>query len=225
MNTTIKREQNKVCLGLLGGQKWIALLVAILMAPAGLMAQKVYKDVNNRVILDLTDMPPTTITNVKKYTGSYTAANVPTNGYMGGSLTISNSENLKPYEKLEIAPLDLNSTTTPPTLGAGINMNWQQAFLRCKELDYNGTGWRLPVHRELAMMYTFKRAFDAIFTAMGNSNSTALPFFITISYWDATESDSLSDNAMAVTMERGNGGSTLKTNTNRVRCVREVVTP
>ena len=230
MKMIIKQEQNKYCKGLSNGSSLchsgakrilLTLLMATFMIPAALMAQKVYKDGTNRVILDLTDMPPETITNVKKYTGTYTTSNVANNRYIIDH-AFSESMNNQLYEKLEIAPLNINNTTSA-TLGAGVGMTWQQAFLRCKELNYNGTGWRLPVLRELAMMYTFKAALNAIFISMGNSNSTALPItsITSRSFWSAYEY--AGSQVIFIEMSMGLANVAGKTGASMyVRCVREI---
>ena len=195
------------------------LLTAVLIAPTGLMAQKVYKD-GTKIILDMTvaaGMPADAVTDVKKYVGVTTA---PASGTLllgTGDVTNlpSGSINATVYEKLEIAPLDVNHATTDPTvLGAGTVMIWQNAFNRCKGLVY-GDGvagdWRLPTHRELMMMWIFRTKI----------NDMATSSFVTADlYWSSTETGS--DTAWGVSF--GNGPMSLnlfKTSGSRVRCVRE----
>ena len=203
------------------------LLIATLLAPAGLMAQKVYKTGSGtatKVILEMTvtsGMPDGAQTSTKKYTDSYTTSNVTNTTFIGGNSTVSDNANATVYQTLEIAPLDVNHATINPTvLGFGATMHWQNAFLRCKGLTYNGrTGWRLPTQRELQMIWIFREVLDAIFIGMGNSNSSALPFSSINSYWSATET--AYNYAWDLNFDIGRTVRDTKVATFRVRCVRE----
>ena len=199
------------------------LLIAGLLSPVGLAAQMVYKDSNNRVILDITNMAAGMRTNVKKYTaGPYNTTTVTNGAYIGGNSTISITENMVAYEKLEIAPRDMHGSG----LGPGTTQNWQTSFLACKNLAYDGGGWRLPTQREWMLMIVFAPALDQIFISMGNSGSTALPFIITTAhgFWTATETGGdqvISADPVTGMVASGTKNSSL----GRARCVREVTTP
>ena len=177
------------------------LLIAGLIAPTGLMAQKVYKNASNKVILDMTviaGMPTGTVTNTSKTAvyNLYTAAN-------NTSWLINATDNLPSgylnatvYERLEIAPSDESDAT------------WATAFNSCK--NKSGGGWRLPTQRELMMMWIFS---DAIVSLSGS-------MFIADSYWSSN--DDTTTNAWYVNFERGATGNYNKTISSRVRCVREL---
>ena len=203
----------------------VLLLAGLMTIPVGLMAQKVYKESgSNKVILEMTfasGMPDGAQTNSSK-TAVYDLY-TPTNNT---SWLINATDNLQSgylnatvYEKLEIAPLEMSSASSS-TLGAGVAMDWQNAFLRCKGLTYNTrTGWRLPTQRELMMMWIFKGALDEIFKDMGNNSSTALPFDA-YNYWCSPESGT--GHAWYVYFDNGRATYNLKTTSGiRVRCVRE----
>ena len=191
------------------------ILVAALIAPVGLMAQKVYKDAANRVILDMTDMAPSLVSSVAKYdAGPYNTTTITNGAYIGGNNTISSNENAKVYRKLQIAPKDFDGSG----LSDGSSLSWQNAFLGCKNLNYNGTGWRLPTQRELMMMYVFRIAFDAIFTEMGSS--VASPFGVS-ACWSATEGDT-GNTAYYINFLNSYQAGVAKNSPFRVRCVREV---
>ena len=177
------------------------LLIAGLIAPAGLMAQKISK-VGSAIILDSTGgeagggLPTGAVTNVKKYTGSYgTPAN-------SGS-TLSNNTHLgtinaQVYEKLEIASADNGSAT-----------DWTAAFNGCKNTTPVGQ-WRLPTQRELMLIYIFRSAI----VPLGGST------FAAGNYWVSTESTTY--NAWFVSFGNGSTSNGAKTSNYRVRCVREL---
>lgn len=175
-----------------------ALLAGFLIS-AGLHAQKVYKDNNGRVILDLTveaGMPAGAITtSVKTWTST------PSNN--GGPMPNNNDKgtiNATVYQKLEIATQD-----TPGT------MSWSTAFNECKWLSGN---WRLPTLRELMLIYIFKPALES-FAGFGVFSETT--------YWSATEINHLE--AWYVSFANGITYPHLKTNSYHARCVREVTPP
>jgi len=187
------------------------LLIVGLMIPTRLMSQKVYEE-NNKVIFDLTEyagMPPGAITAIKKYTGNYTSNN---NLFLVDK-AFADSENGKVFQKLEIAPHDMNGGI----LGTGSTMQWNAAFNNCKGLLYDSGGWRLPTQRELMLMYIFKPALEDILAEVSGS-----AFSINY-YWSATEENS--DFAFSVNFNAGtmsNINRSVKTSNNIVRCVREV---
>ena len=195
------------------------LLIATLLAPAGLMAQKMYKTGTGgtaQIILDMTNtgegigMPATAVTSTPKYDAAYmaTPGNTPVNSAstMANNLE-SGSINATVYEKLEIAPQDLGTSG----LGAGtMTRNWATAFTACQGLNHNGTGWRLPTQRELIMMWIFSTKIN---------NMVGSTFTATI-YWCATENASSS--AWHVNFGNGITDNNTKSFTYRLRCVREL---
>lgn len=97
--------------------KRILLLVmfAGLMAPAGCYAQKVYKD-GNKVILDLSvasGMPAEVVTNQPKYT-----AFTPKADALGANNGHDGSINATVFQKLEVAPKDMNKAGAMDNTGA-----------------------------------------------------------------------------------------------------------
>ena len=195
-------------------QQLLILLLAALIAPTGLMAQKVYME-GGKIILDSRGgegigLPTGAVTATKKYVGVTAPAS-------GTWLLINNTDNLPSgsinatvYQKLEIAPQDLGTNG----LGSGaMTMYWTEAFNGCKGMAYDGGNWRLPTQRELTLIWIFMPAIDSLL-------STAV--FFTSTYWSATES--AAHNAWVLYVSyAGLTGSNGKTNfSNRVRCVREL---
>jgi hypothetical protein len=189
---------------------FLTVMIVGLLAPAGLMAQKVYND-GGKVILDLTvaaGMPAGVVTSTPKYEGFTPSASAlgTDNGHNG-------SINATVYQKLEVAPHDL---TGDGTIGsASGTFSWANAFNYCKNVPLDGGGWRLPTQRELQLMYIFKPALESIFTGVGG---TAL--LSTAVYWSATEANDSYSWYVIFTNGATNNGS--KTANNSVRCVREV---
>ena len=189
-------------------------MIAGLMAPAGLMAQKVYKS-GTMIILDMSQegvgigMNVGTSTNVPKTFNNYTPDNY---AFLhGGSIEYTDSQNDKVFQKLEIAKWNLDGTGTPaPTVTIG-ELEWDGALIACRDLNYNGnTGWRLPTHRELQMIWIFR-------TAIG-SFGDPIPIYV---YHSATE-----NGANSIWVLNFNGGVTLTSSKNgfgkMTRCVREI---
>ena len=207
MKITIKRKQNKTC----AKRVLFTLFIAGLLAPTGLMAQKVL-NVGGKIILDMS----ATGVGVGMNTGSVTNVGKTFNNY-SPSATVhlvdqayATAQNEKVFQKLEIAPQDLNALGQLAATGA--NMVWVDAFTFCKNLNSNGTGWRLPVHRELLMMWIFRTAIESF----GSSFSSTY-------YWSATEPAT----ATIVIGTSFDDGLTTSTNVNKInnfraRCVREV---
>ncbi|SBV98259.1 DUF1566 domain-containing protein [uncultured Dysgonomonas sp.] len=152
----------------------MALFIGLLV-PAGLKAQKVYRDASDRLILDLTvaaGMPADAVTNTSKtsvyalFNPSASSTLIPNNDHNG---TI----NADVFQKLEVAPHDMNDAGVIGTTGP-FTMNWITAFNGCKNSSYNGGGWRLPTQRELMLIWIFYPAFkslfvyETMFTADGN---------------------------------------------------------
>ena len=188
------------------------LLIAELLAPVGLMAQKVYKD-GTKIILDMTvmaGMPIGAVTSTAKYDATYMGSNTPVNSGSTMADNVHNQAiNAMVYQKLEVAPQDLGTSG----LASGtMTMNWATAFTACKGLNHNGTGWRLPTQRELMMIWIFKDAINAL-----NTSGTS---FSTRHFWASTE---ISANiAWMAAIESGLTSSYTKSQLAYVRCVREL---
>jgi hypothetical protein len=170
-------------------KKSIAILVAGLLLSAELPAQKVYKDAG-RVILELTveaGMPAGTMTGVPKvWTGTPDNYNgpLPENGIEG-------SINAKVFRKLEVAPYDMNKAGALNANSTGNDLwiqTWANAFDGCRNLVHNGSGWRLPTARELALMVIFKPALDDLCDKALTNDW----------YWSATEYEYEQRDAMLV---------------------------
>lgn len=192
-------------------------ILASLLLPAQLIAQKVYKS-SGRVILDLTvsaGMPAGAITNVAKYKSFTPSASVlGTNNKENGSI------NATVFQKLEVAPNDINTTGAMNETGVGtLTMDWVTAFNACKKSTYNGGGWRLPTQRELMLIYIFRPALEVLFSGANTK-------LVDDHYWSATENTG--DKAHYLVFGDGanafgfKSSSTAKTKTYRVRCVREI---
>ncbi|MCD8268226.1 MAG: DUF1566 domain-containing protein [Parabacteroides sp.] len=199
----------------------LLILLAGLIAPAGLYAQKVYKN-GNKVILDLTEdagMPKGSVTTTSK-TSLY-ASYTHTAGELVGEAenTVNNPINLTVYQKLEVLPYDMNingeitGTNNATDQTNSMSMKWSVAFDGCKNLSYGGNNdWRLPTQRELILMCIFKPALESFFNE---------PFNSTAQYWSATEGSD--DFAWAIRMSDGLLSSVRTMNSGtRARCVREV---
>ena len=178
---------------------FIILLAGLMVAPAGLMAQKVYNATGGgytRLLLDMTDMPAGAITATSKGSGA-TLASVAANETV--------------FQRLEIAKQDMAGTNAAPALAAtGTDMTWADANTRCEGLTYNGRdNWRLPTQRELMMMWIFRTAIN---TLSGTS-------FYSSYYWSATESNV--NDAWYVYFAGGDTYGNVKATSYRVRCVSE----
>lgn len=199
----------------------IILFISTLL-PARLQAQRAYKE-GTKIIFDLTvaaGMPAGAVTNVKKYTGTFT----PRQDELGPNNDESSSINATVYHKLEIAPRDVNTSGNLDDTGA-LTMPWVDAFNTCKSLTYDGGGWRLPTQRELMLMFMFLPAFNTFLNDGSIYNGTP---FADVNYWSSTEYRNDKLRSWFVNFSRGNTNSVIKTDYNmqRVRCVREVmVTP
>lgn len=187
-------------------------MFAGLMASAGCFSQKVYKD-GNKVILDLSvasGMPAGAVTNQSKYTGFR-----PSDNALGENNGISGSINATVFQKLEVAPNDLNTAGEMNNTGTLI-MNWVTAFDGCKNSNYAGGDWRLPTQRELQLIYIFKPAIEQIFAEASISTVFSSMYY----YWSSTEQNAL--NSWGVRLSDGYALNNPKANTSRVRCVREL---
>jgi hypothetical protein len=184
-------------------KKIFMILFAGLLVSAGLQAQEVYiKD--GKVILDLTEaagMPAGAVTDVSK-TNLYANA-APSN--TGAPITDNDTNgkiNAKVFQKLEIAPSDLEP------------MTWADAFNACKN---KGEGWRLPTQRELQLMWILKEALKEAFSHPDVNGSN----FLSGSYGSGTEDSNFY--ACCVSFKDGMSVNYDKSSDSRnLRCVREV---
>lgn len=191
----------------------LTVMFAGLLAPAGLMAQKVYID-GTSVILDLSvaaGMPAGVVTTTgKTWTG--TPAN--SGSYLTDNLH-DEAINATVYYKLEVAPHDMNNVATIGTSGT-FTMDWVTAFNGCQSATYDGGGWRLPTQRELQIMYIFMPALNNLFgepSVSGTAFSSAV-------YWSSSEFNA--PYSWYVDFSRGLTTYLSKTYSSRVRCVREL---
>ena len=194
--------------------------VACFAAVTTAQAQKVYKDAQNRVVLDMTieaGMPAGAQTSTPK-TWTGTPSNVAHLANNGAQATI----NATVYHKLEVAPHDINTATQIVPSGGTRTMNWAVAFSACRNSTHGGGGWRLPTQREMQMLFIFRPALEDTF-ADPSINGTN---FEIANYWTATEEDG-TDRAWYTTFERirNNVPSSNYSKGNPgyyVRCVREM---
>ena len=178
------------------------------------MAQRIYKTgtpPTDKIILDMTvaaGMPAGAVTSTPKYNAAYLLANPPMSlGIMADNLH-TGAINATVYQKLEIAPQDLGTSG----LNSGtMTMHWVTAFSECKNLNHNGTGWRLPTQRELLMMWIFRTKINDL---------SGTPFVATY-YWSATQIDNAS--SWILFFATGAMFDVLREDLlNRTRCVREL---
>jgi hypothetical protein len=205
------KEENYMNYFLEKMKKIFVILFAGLLFPAGLQAQKVYKD-GTKVILDLTvaaGMPASAVTTDSK-TAQYAGAN-PVNAVIHITNNLEREIiNATVFQKLEIALSDLKNGSTE-------TFNWATAFTTCRSLSHNGSSdWRLPTQRELMLIWIFRPALESVLGSItGGSNFTNDSY-----YWGATESGA--SNASNMIISSGYIYHISKENLYRARCVREV---
>lgn len=205
-------------------KRFLFMLLAIgLIAPAGAYAQKVYKD-GTRIILDLTveaGMPVGSVTSVSK-TDVYENVTGSSSQLSHADNKSSGQLNKQVFQKLEIAPRDLSSSTA--ITGTAKALPWLTVFKGCKNLNHNGTGWRLPTQQELLMIYVFREAIKGLGGGSFNGSHADDQ-----SYWSATEAGP--SNGTYVNFYDGIDGrvshdgytyAAPKTHYHWARCVREV---
>lgn len=171
------------------------------------VAQKVYKDENNKIILDCgpdSGFPQeavTTVTGQKTITPSATG--------LGEDNSDTGSINATVFYKLEIDAKDLDGTN-----------NWVGAYNACKNKGTaaNGEIWRLPTQKELMLMYVFRTAIAALGGTMNTSSYNRDSY-----YWSCTEI--FSTEARYLAFYKGYVYKIAKSESIRVRCVREIPMP
>ena len=191
------------------------ILIAILMIPTGVMAQMVYVN-SGKVIMDVrggegVGLPAAVVTSTKKYQGAAYDNPSVTSTLPSNLIAGTNTTNVSVYELLEIAPRDMSSTGSLVAAGSvGDDMNWVDAYTRCRNLTYNGTGWRLPTQRELMLLFIFKPAVDFL-------SGTA---FAAATYWHGNEINAGFN--LPINFTNGFTPSSAKTVSHKARCVREL---
>lgn len=117
----------------------------------------------------------------------------------------SEINNEKVYVKFEVIKTNNSETST-----------WRDAINLCDTLSTDGGGWRLPVLRELMLMWVLKGELE--------QTSGFIPFKVHAEYWAATEDteEDAHKYSRYVSFGRGNTMTLFKTTTQSVRCVREL---
>ncbi len=178
--------------------KFIIIILGCLMATGG-YAQKVIVE-GNKVIIDASALRNSTT--VKKATG--TDATATTMGTNDASNIASKFSNETVYHRFEISPYD-NMYAAP----------WLRMVNQCKEVNLNGTGWRLPTIRELMLIYLL----------LDELRLVILPGFQSLTegqrYWSATEESAdraatvfLRDHKVVALQKSGGEGNS--------RCIRDL---
>lgn len=199
-------------------KKILTICLISMFLPAGMQAQRAYID-GNKVIFDLSveaGMPAEAVTSTRKYIGNFT----PGTSASGAAYDEMGSMNATVYKKLEIAPRDISRDGDLSSSNAA-TQPWVDAFNYCKNLNYEGNGWRLPTQRELMLIYMFRPAFDKLIEILGVYTKSP---FADAHYWSATEYRNVDGNAWFVDFTNGLTNSADKTypTEKRMRCVREV---
>lgn len=195
----------------------IMIILAGLMIPVDTIAQKVYKS-GDKFILDLTvkaGMPKGSQTGVSK-TVVYDKA-TPTESTVIAANKNDEEINATVYQKLEIAPQDVNSDGSMSA--SALAMRWTDAFAACKRMSYNEGDWRLPTQREMMLIWTFRPALNklGITALVDNVDSGG---YQNSDYWTGTEG-SVGTASMLI-YYIGDMPNASKSRCCRVRCVREV---
>ena len=169
-----------------------------ILSTQDLYSQKVYKNAENKIILDLgpdSGFPQGAVTTTKGV-----KVITPNASSLGANNDHNGSINATLYYKLEIAPSDYSAGS-----------DWVTAYNGCKGATINGTtGWRLPTQRELMLIYLFKDYIGELGSAFGASN-----------YWSATEGSAPA--SWYVGFSLGNACNYAKANTSlRARCTRDL---
>jgi hypothetical protein len=206
-------------------KKIFVILFAGLLVSAGLSAQRVCIE-DGKVILDLTEatgMPAGAITDVSKtvmFNDLITQYGAPssTSVLWRSENQTDRDINATVFQKLEVAPEDMDRKGVMRGQKGILQMDWPTAFNGCINSKYDGGGWRLPTQRELQMMWIFNDALKEAF-AHPNVNGSN---FLSDNYRSATETN----DKFAWNVNFGEGGYTNsgihKMIVLPVRCVREV---
>jgi hypothetical protein len=189
----------------------LALFVAGCLMTVNCYAQKVIVE-GNKVIVDASALR--NITTENKATG--TDGTTWVKGSNNASNIGSQVSNEKVYYKFEVSKVD-NTNDKSNNLGG---LNWVDAVNLCKDLNLDGTGWRLPTQRELQLIHILRWDLEARtqegFTEFGANYVRE--------YWSATEySESVAavlyfETSITHLYSHFSG----KNSTHKVRCIREL---
>ncbi|MFV0289345.1 MAG: DUF1566 domain-containing protein [Mangrovibacterium sp.] len=202
--------------------------LSIFLLPLMGMAQKVSKGANGHLILHLdakNGMPVGSFTSTSKtewFEGKSTNNSAWTSSAENQSAGIINAT---VFQKLELAPRDISSSSQIVAGGGRQKMTWATAANTCRNLVYGGhDDWRLPTQKEILLIYVMSPII-ATFLA---EDSSLQGFYDTDdninvnAYWCLTEQSSSS--AWRVYFKNGGCYSTGKSSGQYfARCVREVV--
>lgn len=152
----------------------LALFVAGCLMTVNCYAQKVIVE-GNKVIVDASALR--NITTDKKAAGTDGATWV--KGSNNASNIGSQVSNEKVYYKFEVSKVD-NTNDKSDEWGG---LNWVDAVNLCKDLNLDGTGWRLPTQRELQLIHILRWELEA----RAQEGFTEFAPSFGDSYWSATE--------------------------------------
>lgn len=152
----------------------LALFVAGCLMTVNCYAQKVIVE-GNKVIVDASALR--NMTTEKKATGTDGTAWV--KGSNNASNIGSQVSNEKVYYKFEVSKVD--NTNDKSDYWGGLD--WVDAVNLCKDLNLDGTGWRLPTQRELQLIHILRWELEA----RAQEGFTEFAPGTPRSYWSATE--------------------------------------
>ena len=178
---------------------YMLILTISILSTQNLYSQKVYKNGDGQIILDLG--PDSGFPQVGAVTTTQGAKVItPNASSLGANNDHNGSINATLYYKLEIAPSDYSAGS-----------DWVTAYNGCKGATINGTtGWRLPTQRELMLIWVFKAAIEDL----GGST------FGVSNYWSATEYNTTY--SWGVNFSLGTTDLGTKDTNRAVRCTREL---
>lgn len=189
----------------------LALFVAGCLMTVNCYAQKVIVE-GNKVIVDASALR--NITTENKATG--TDGETWVKGSNNASNIGSQVSNEKVYYKFEVSKVD-NTNDKSDQFGG---LKWVDAVNLCKDLNLDGTGWRLPTQRELQLIHIQRWELEA----RAQEGFTEFAPSFGGSYWSATEYSE--GYAWALYFETSithlYSHITGKNSTRNVRCIREL---
>lgn len=128
---------------------------------------------------------------------NHSRADAPEGRYVIANGTVFDTQSNLTWE--QNAPFDLHT--------------WEQAQLRCQDLDLDGFGWRAPSVKELQTLVDETRVDPSI-------DPTPFPFTALTRYWTSTVRASNTAQAWLVSFARGSTVLEDVKNVHPVRCVR-----
>ena len=189
----------------------LTLFVAGCLMTVNCYAQKVIVE-GYKVIVDASALR--NITTENKATGTDGATWV--KGSNNASNIGSQVSNEKVYYKFEVSKVD--NTNDKSNYFGGIE--WVDAVNLCKDLNLDGTGWRLPTQRELQLIHILRWDLEA----RAQEGFTEFAPSFGGRYWSATEHSEGSACALffETSITHLYSFFTGKNSTNMVRCIREL---